>query len=788
MATVSASARHRLARLLEDIGVEGDFSARETAPVDDLCLEVRGVGRLALPVPDDQASQLCRIGRPARYGQGDKTLLDPAVRNTWEIPRSRVKIDQRQWNRTLLPVVDRLRRDLGLPDGCQLRAELHSMLVYGPGQFFVPHQDSEKADDMVGSLVMTVPSVFTGGSLLVEHRGEVTTYRSSKTLLSFVAFYADCRHEIRPVTSGHRIVLTYNLHLRGTAAGPTTTAAPPATVEAVARCLDEHFTTPIEAPQWRHDVSPTEPPNRLVYLLDYEYTQRGLSWARLKGDDAGRAPVVQAAAAHADCDVVLALADVHEVWSCSEPDWGRPHYGSRRRSYRSSSFGDDQYGLDDYDLEELIDWSVTLDHWIPASDGPAEPIVTIVGDHEVCESTPSVGLQPYSSEYEGYMGNYGNTMDRWYHRGALVLWPRSRSFAVRAEAAPRSALNELLSDARGGNLGGAREKAATLAPFWASAASGEHTASFFTAALRVAQALDDPELASMLLAPFSLVQLAPTHAKTLIALDRSYGSAFTSQLITTWSSQPLRGSRATSRPEWIATLDRLCDRLSATGNALARLLTQDAWAWLQAAISRHRILNPPSRRNEALEELGPAVTAVLHSTAIVDDGDLRNEIISALDEDSDDLLPCLTRTLRAASSLEPATRTAAGLDHIARHCAARLRTRLSRPARANGDWSIAVPTGWHNCPLCETLAGFLTDPTRKTMDWPLAEDKRRHIHSMIDTTELPVHHQTRRTGRPYTLVLTKTDALLEQEQRERHRDTTYLVAIEALLEGRTALP
>jgi hypothetical protein len=120
------------------------------------------------------------------------------------------------------------------------------------------------------------------------------------------------------------------------------------------------------------------------------------------------------------------------------------------------------------------------------------------------------------------MGNYGNTMDRWF-RGALVLWPRSRSFAVRAEAAPRSALNELLSDVRGGNLGGASERAAMLAPFWASAASGEHTASFFTAALRVAQALDDPELAAMPLAPFSLVQLAPTHAKTLIALDRSYG-------------------------------------------------------------------------------------------------------------------------------------------------------------------------------------------------------------------------------------------------------------------------
>src|SRR5437868_8629371 len=50
------------------------------------------------------------------------------------------------------------------------------------------------------------------------------SYRSSKESLTFVAFYADCRHHVRPVTSGYRIVLTYNLLLKGdtvaSAAGP----------------------------------------------------------------------------------------------------------------------------------------------------------------------------------------------------------------------------------------------------------------------------------------------------------------------------------------------------------------------------------------------------------------------------------------------------------------------------------------------------------------------------------------------------------------------------------------
>jgi hypothetical protein len=51
------------------------------------------------------------------------------------------------------------------------------MLVYGKGQFFLPHQDSEKDDAMVGTLVVSLPSAHTGGELVVEHGGQSVTYR-----------------------------------------------------------------------------------------------------------------------------------------------------------------------------------------------------------------------------------------------------------------------------------------------------------------------------------------------------------------------------------------------------------------------------------------------------------------------------------------------------------------------------------------------------------------------------------------------------------------------------------
>ena len=239
------AARVRLAAQLGEAAAAGAFSAKRTAPVDDLQLEVHGVGQLLLPLPREQAKQLYQLGRPARFGRGEQTLLDRQVRDTQEVPKSRVKINKRRWNKTLLPVLDRLREDLGLPSGCGLRAEFHSMLVYGRGQFFVPHQDSEKADEMIGSLVVTLPSAHDGGALVVKHAGQTATYRSAKNSLSFVAFYGDCRHHVQPVRSGYRIVLTYNLVVDGDMTAPTTGVVPPEPASELARCLDEHFTTPV---------------------------------------------------------------------------------------------------------------------------------------------------------------------------------------------------------------------------------------------------------------------------------------------------------------------------------------------------------------------------------------------------------------------------------------------------------------------------------------------------------------------------------------------------------------
>jgi hypothetical protein len=101
---------------------------------------------------------------------------------------------------------------------------------------------------------------------------------------------------------------------------------------------------------------------------------------------------------------------------------------------------------------------------------------------------------------------------------------------------------------------------------------------------------------------------------------------------------------------------------------------------------------------------------------------------------------------------------------------ARLRARIARPPRASGDWSIELPAGGCTCKLCDTLRVFAEDKSRRTFEWPIAQQSRQHVHSRIDAAELPVTHVTRRQGRPYTLVLNKTDALFAREQEARNRD------------------
>lgn len=766
--------REELSALLRNLRSDGSFATRRTAPVDDLVIEVKGVGDVRYPVTVAQAKELRNIARPAKYGQGEQTILDRRVRDTWEVPLSRVRIDQRRWNQTLHAALDAIRDDLGLPSASTLKAQLHSMLVYEPGQFFAPHQDSEKNDEMIASLIVMLPSRSTGGELVVEHRNESVRYAGSATSLTFIAFYADTRHEVLPVTTGYRVVLTYNLLLVGDVATRSGGSLP----DDAAELFRRHFAL-APPPRWSHDRQAMEPPDRLVVLLDHQYTERGLRWSHLKGDDATRVSALRLVGELADCDVALAQADIHETREC----YDHAPRGHRRGWDDRDDWDDDpEPSTEGFEVGEVLDSAVTI---VPAT-GETVQFDPDVDAAELAEVTPTVELAPYDSEYTGYMGNWGNTMDRWYRRAAIVIWPRSRAFAIRAKADPAGALDDLLSFVVNDESSRSEraDRAATLLRFWPDAVRHGDQHHLLPRALRLAWELADEDTATRILEPFTIEALAPSDATALVALAEQHGLPWLRQVLSSWLDVQTARSSDT-RATWVASaLGDLCANLrdnrespAGLGAEAARAFTARIGDWLIDAVRKAAYIAAPSRRQLTLASMADPTLAVLRAARTVDDIELRDRIVAEVREPALPLVPMLVDVVGAAMALPPAERMTTGLDAIAQHCRDALHASLAQPPRADDDWSISEFGPGSCCADCATLAVFLADPNNRKLTWPLAKPRRQHIHHCIDEAELPVTHQTIRQGSPHKLVITKTPALHlhDAARRQVARESLALV-------------
>jgi len=129
-----------LAAVLGTVRRPGDFFASGTAELLTPMMEVDGVGPIALPLLPVQAEQLIAVAERAPYGRGEETLVDPAVRRTWQIDAGRVHIGGKHWPLTLERIVSRAAEGLGV-DG-PVEAELYKLLIYAEGDFFVRHRDT----------------------------------------------------------------------------------------------------------------------------------------------------------------------------------------------------------------------------------------------------------------------------------------------------------------------------------------------------------------------------------------------------------------------------------------------------------------------------------------------------------------------------------------------------------------------------------------------------------------------------------------------------------------------
>jgi hypothetical protein len=191
----------------------------------DVGLEVEGLGPVKLPVRPAMSRKLAEvatlIGSRASptlgpYGKRTETIQDTSVGDTWEIAADAVRLSD-SFRLAIEVAVAEAATALRL-DHDRLEVELYKLLIYQKGGFFLTHHDNEKRRDMVATMIVVLPSKFGGGELIVEHGGQRKQYRfdlaRSQSMAQYAAFFADCNYEVKRVTSGVRVCLAFNLHLK----------------------------------------------------------------------------------------------------------------------------------------------------------------------------------------------------------------------------------------------------------------------------------------------------------------------------------------------------------------------------------------------------------------------------------------------------------------------------------------------------------------------------------------------------------------------------------------------
>ncbi|KAE8374594.1 hypothetical protein BDV26DRAFT_295802 [Aspergillus bertholletiae] len=384
-----------------------------------LCIP--NVGDIRLPISAEDAKAITQSCHPSPFGKGTETLVDESVRKSWQLDANQFALQNPHWQIQVEGFVKKAVTGLGLTaNGQEVKAELYKLLIYQEGAFFLPHQDSEKADGMFGTLAICLPSEHEGGDVIASHRGDQLRFRtapSSKFGFSWAAWYADITHEVKPVISGYRVVLIYNLIHRPSAAllefhGSRT--------EKITRLLESwarvaEMDTMQYLGGWDDSIDDTCPP-ALVYVLEHEYTSAELGFSRLKGVDQDRFAELRDACQRAGFDIFLANIEKTDTGGVEE-DYGGYYYGHPSG--------------DTHTIIDLVESRLELSHVVD-SEG------IVVGNNvpfpeDMLIQKDIFDRDPDDEEFEDFTGNEGASTTHFYHESGALIIPKRFSLLFKIQ-------------------------------------------------------------------------------------------------------------------------------------------------------------------------------------------------------------------------------------------------------------------------------------------------------------------------------------------------------------------
>ncbi|WP_171016108.1 2OG-Fe(II) oxygenase [Ramlibacter sp. 2FC] len=766
-----------LESLLAGVKRPGDFCVHGALALPMPMIQVDGVGMLSFPLPQAQIAALVDAAERAPYGRGERTVVDTSVRRVWQIDAARVRISGKSWAQSLGRILAETGRGLGCEDAA-IRAELYKLLVYDPGGFFLAHRDGEKAPGMFGTLLLQLPSPHAGGELRIRHGSRETRIDLSATdfsELGFAAFYADCEHEVRPVESGHRVCLVFNL-VRGAARKTPPARAPSyeAEVAQAARLIGAAFAA-------------EGAPCKLAWLLAHQYSQAELGFGALKGVDAAVAGVLCRAADAAACCAHLGVVHIEE----SGP--AQVNYApSRGRGYHDD-FDDeiDAAGVD-YEVVEISDTARYIDHWVAAGDQRPALGRLPLGHGELLPAGALDDEPPDEDRLLESTGNEGVSFERAYRRAALILWPRARQVEVLLQAGVDAALpllEEVLA-AEGVSAGApALDLAERIVAHWSRQSTP-----------RYAAGREGPLRVRMLRCLARLGTTAPGERflrEVVVAdYDGSENAALAEAAPAMLAAQPLQelfaalvessflrcpralcellflleaGHQAQPSPVGASALRRFTGALvDALPGLAARPARSDlGWA-LQYdetaadAASCHRLLGVLERLASG-EQHAAAVTTLIAHPKVFDPGRI--------------LVPAL-QVLCAAEEHGGIERDAQRL-RLWVQCCTFLLARSEMPPAAPRDWSQPAELACR-CEDCQALQVFALHPQLREQRFRVRQDRREHLQRQIAQHGLDMNHVTDRRGSPQTLVCCKTRESYRRQCRQHTEDIAAMRALEAL--------
>jgi predicted 2-oxoglutarate/Fe(II)-dependent dioxygenase YbiX len=773
-----------LAAILSEVNRPGDYFVAGRVEAASPRLEVEGVGPIALPLLMAQARQLIKAATRAPYGRGSDTVVDTNVRRTWQIEADRVRIGGKHWSNSLDGIVARAAEGLGLTE--PVTAEFYKLLVYDEGSFFVSHRDTEKVPGMFATLVLVLPSQSDGGELVVKH-GDREIRLDLKCdepgEIAFAAFYADCLHEVLPVTAGCRVTLVFNLVRKGKGAAPeppgyeAQTAQVVALLSAWAKAGPRFEPDDIDGPEYIDSV-----PEKLVCPLGHAYTPAELAFDKLKGSDAAVARVLLDAAPVANCDLHLALLTVWEGGSAEESfDYRRPS-GRSRHGDGDDDDDDDQH---DFEVIEVLDCDRSLAEWRRPDGAPVTLGRLPIEDAEIAPPDALDGMTPDEQHFREATGNEGASFERTYARAALVLWPSARILAVLNQAGPATTLPYLDE----------------MTAKW-SAADGSVTSPVRAQALELAghMLVTWPEYAW-----HGRDQGDPSNAGRMFRLlvrlgDRDLMVAMIGKLVARRGHDKADSGAILESLE-LFPLDQAAELLRAIVAAHA-IEAPSACVALLAGGLEGAFAHEPAKLTAAAQTLAdalpgdPAVApkdqwgrprgSRADAALVADIVAVVDRVDGALAERTAAHLLAWPRHFDLDAVLVPASKKPLGGKGIraggpafrALHAAsvAHLVARIAEPLEPPKDWTRSGRIDCQ-CTHCAELARFLADPAKESWTHRAAERFRRHVEENIRRAQVDLDTRTERRGSPHSLICRKNQASYQRRVAQRKQDIADMAVL-----------